>query len=94
MAHCDYDCCALCDRKVRYNASDSRTKEDICVECMRALHGQGVMVYTGADLEAWINANQALAPDALRSLGYEKCFYGNMVDVAMDVAARLTSAPE
>ena len=89
MAHGDYHCCALCDRKMDYATGDARTKEDICEECLRTLHVNGVMVYVGAELEAWIKANPEKAVELLPGLGYEKCWYGNPVDSAFGAAERV-----
>ncbi|HEY9462834.1 MAG TPA: hypothetical protein VIR54_07075 [Vicinamibacterales bacterium] len=86
MAHGDYNCCALCDCKMDY-ANDATTKEEVCVDCMKALHSAGVMVYTGAELEAWIKANPAVARDLLPALGFYECFYANPVDEAFRAAS-------
>jgi len=93
MAHGDYNCCALCDRKLDYRPYDAATKEELCVDCMKALHGAQVMVYTGAELEAWIKANPVSAHDLLPSLGYSKCFYRNPIDLAF-AAASPTQEPK
>jgi hypothetical protein len=92
MAHGDYHCCALCDCKMQYADYDTRTKEDICTDCLRTLHAGGVMVYTGGELEAWIKANPDNAREVLPGMGYSPCFYGNPVDDAFQ-AAMLAAQP-
>ena len=44
MAHGDYDCCAVCDCKLSYNSTNPYTKEEICVDCLKALRDNGVNV--------------------------------------------------
>lgn len=83
MAHSDYNCCAVCDTKMNYNAADARTKEDICTDCMRSLHSCGIMVYDGEELLQWMNSKPAA--EAVRDIKVavgtiSKCFYPNPVD--------------
>lgn len=86
MAHGDYHCCALCDTKMAYAADEARTKEDVCTDCLRTLHAGGVLIYTGAELEAWIKANPEKAHETLPGMGYSPCWYANPVDAAFKAA--------
>lgn len=86
MAHADYNCCAVCDCKLDYNAYDARCKQDICTNCLKDLRDVGAMVLDVPELMAWIASDPYLA-DKLKRVGYSKCFYENEVDDA--VAKRL-----
>ncbi len=86
MAHADYHCCAICDRKMEYTELEARTKEDICLDCLRALHREGVPVYTGFELELWIKACPGKAVELLPRIGYAPCFYSNPLDEAFKAA--------
>jgi hypothetical protein len=84
MAHGDYDCCAVCDRKMAYNAWEARTKEEVCPACAVALTKHGVEAWTSEQLVGWITS--APPADVLRILAavyYRPCFYGNEVDDAV-----------
>ena len=50
MAHGDYDCCAICDCKIKYNGFDSLTKEKICESCLIGLRINDVHVITFEEL--------------------------------------------
>lgn len=79
MAHADYTCCAICDRKVNYSP-DSEAKEVICTQCLKNLHKAGVMVYTSEELLEWMKNNPDKAVDTLLSVGFSTCGYGNPID--------------
>lgn len=81
MAHSDYHCCACCDCKLAYS-HDATTKEQVCTDCLRGLHAAGVMVYTGDELAAWIEAHPDQAVGLLPTLGFATCWYQNAVDSA------------
>lgn len=82
MAHGDYDCCALCDSKLNYNAWEARTKEDLCTGCLKVLHGLDIMVYDGEELHEWIRSHGA--EEVVGKLGphINQCFYDNLIDRA------------
>lgn len=94
MAHGDYDCCAVCDRKMAYNSGDARTKETLCPECAVDLAvATGRKILTGGQLIQWIEqAGAAVAVPILNAMGYEFCFYGNEVDQAV-TRARASLVP-
>lgn len=81
MAHGDYNCCAICDNKQEYNAFDSKTKEEICTDCLKALRAEGLNILDVEELKNWIKTEQ---PDKVKiiliKVGYHKCFYDNEVD--------------
>lgn len=84
MAHGDYNCCAVCDCKRAYS-DDAATKAEICMDCLRALHAYGVMVYESEELLAWMR-DDALTPERrkqiLDSCGLAHCHYPNDIDDA------------
>lgn len=83
MAHGDYHCCAVCNRKLDYAGSESRTKEDICSDCLKGLRAAGIPVVAVDELIAWIATTDAEAVTAkLAEVGFKECFYGNPVDAA------------
>lgn len=91
MAHGDYDCCAVCDRKMGYSTSPN-TKEDLCAECAVALMENGVRATSAQDVLAWVKQESpATVRHVLERVGYKECYYGNDFDVA--VADCLESAP-
>ncbi len=86
MAHGDYHCCAICDRKMDYAGWDARTKEDVCGVCGPALAKQGVFCWSGSDVLQWLEVEHPLRAAAiLASLGFSKCYYANPVDDRVNV---------
>ena len=83
MAHGDYDCCAVCDRKMAYGGE--RTKEDLCSECAIALAKRGVFCGSVAELLVWIKGSDFSRPMLLEA-GYSPCYYTNAVDAAVEEA--------
>ena len=47
MAHADYHCCAVCDKKISFGGFGATTKEQICSECVANLAEKGVIVHNG-----------------------------------------------
>ena len=81
MAHADYDCCAVCDSKIRYNSTETGTKDEICVDCRKALTDAGYNCNTPDDFIACIQL--MTNTDALRllhKLNFQPCYYPNVVD--------------
>jgi len=84
MAHADYDCCAICDCKLYYNAYDSRTKETICSDCLKALRDKGIHIITVEELINWIEKNPIeIVKETMKNLGFRECYYYNEVDELM-----------
>lgn len=84
MAHGDYNCCAICDRKMEYSNSAS-TKEDLCASCavnVSMMFGQKITTP-----EAFIAKAKELPLDvligALVELGYSRCSYSGEIDREM-----------
>ncbi len=90
MAHGDYHCCAVCDRKLDYAGDDARTKEDVCTDCIRSVLAEtGVLVTTGDELLAWITTAPVAAVGAL---DIRPCYYRNPVDDAVKAKLHPASA--
>ena len=80
MAHADYDCCAVCDRKLSYS-NDANTKAEICPFCLSNLHQEDVLVYTPYEFIEWIITHEdTIVKDVLLSIEFRFCFYPNNVD--------------
>lgn len=84
MAHGDYICCAVCDRKMNYDGMTDDHKEAICSECLKALHAEKIMVYDTNEFVEWIGRQEkkALAKMLLK-IGFEECWYANRVEDAI-----------
>lgn len=83
MAHGDYNCCAICDRKLDYNAWNARTKEEICTDCLVKLRDIGLSIITVQELIHWIETEEVeKLRDALKRLQFKPCLYNNPVDEA------------
>ncbi len=84
MAHGDYNCCAVCDRKLDYIGWDAKTKEDICSDCLKSFRDVEIPALDVGELINWVNETepaQVLAKLAI--CGFSKCFYDNPVDKAV-----------
>lgn len=80
MAHGDYDCCAVCDRKLNYN-EDASTKEEICPKCaVNMTLATGQRITTPDALIGWIGTATTEQLDEARIV---ECFYRNPVDDAV-----------
>jgi len=89
MAHADYDCCAVCDRKMSY-AIEASTKELICSRCVADLALQGVIVHDVEELMSWIGSDDpGRVVEILDAVGYRRCLYPNPVD---DLVATVRSS--
>lgn len=85
MAHGDYDCCAICDCKIKYNGFDSLTKEKICESCLIGLRINDVHVITFEELIKWVNeTDKEFVGKVLKEMGYQRCFYPNRFDTLID----------
>lgn len=83
MAHGDYDCCAVCDRKMAYS-HDADTKEAVCTDCgIELFAATGERITTGEALVEWIERTGAPAVAVLDAIGFSACFYSNPVDAAV-----------
>ena len=82
MAHADYDCCAICDSKMDYNAFESTTKEKICEECLAMLSGMGFYIETVEEFRKLIfeELKYKESKQLLMDLQYKFCFYNNDLD--------------
>jgi len=85
MAHADYDCCAVCDKKMAYKgAAGANTKEEICGKCTANLAEHDVIVHNIRELINWIvTEDNDEVEGILRSVGFSKCHYPNGVDVTV-----------
>jgi len=84
MAHGDYNCCAVCDCKLDYNASDPRTKEEICTDCLHTLRDNGLKILDPDEFIKWIeSADREEICDTLKKIGFSFCYYSNPVDDAV-----------
>jgi hypothetical protein len=87
MAHGDYECCAVCDRKMAY-ASMAEAKTSICGDCVVALAKRQVFIPNPEALIAWVRDNETEhVRETLKAVGFQQCYYGSDVDDA--VAAKL-----
>lgn len=81
MAHADYDCCVICDSKMDYNASDPRTKEDVCDCCIEDMMQHGPVMDSPTEI---IGHLKTLTDDAaliwLHAVGFSPCYYENAMD--------------
>ena len=86
MAHADYDCCAICDSKLRYvGFTDAKTKEEICSSCLVKLRDMGLHIITVDELIEWINKTpKDSVIEILRKLDFRACYYANKVDNAVE----------
>mgnify|MGYP000592541095 CR=1 FL=1 len=81
MAHADYHCCAICDKKISFGGFDATTKEQICSECVANLAERGVIVHDITELIEWIKREEPLkVATILRDVGFRFCYYDNIVD--------------
>jgi len=84
MAHADYDCCAVCDRKLSYAGMNATTKEMICSTCAVNLAERGVFVHNVHELIAWIKTSDTEhVRKVLSEVGFSFCYYQNDVDDAV-----------
>jgi len=85
MAHADYDCCAVCDCKMGYNAYNARSKAKICSKCVANLAEHDVIVHDTLELEDWIkNTEQTKVEKVLNDVGFSFCCYSNLVDETVE----------
>ncbi len=83
MAHSDYDCCLLCDCKIRYMGYDAQPKEDLCVDCQKALRDDGIGALDKFEFLVWVEKqdDKDKLQETLTKLGYSPCvFNDNEVD--------------
>ena len=81
MAHGDYNCCALCDCKMDYNAWGATTKEEICEDCMKAIKELGLNITNVEELKDFIeNADYEKVKKFLLKCDFCFCFYWNEID--------------
>lgn len=89
MAHGDYECCAICDRKMGYHAFTEDHKTDVCPECREK---EGVPATTLRFMALVEAASREELAVLLPRIGFEFCFYHNPVDDLIRV--KLGIAPE
>lgn len=81
MAHADYHCCAVCDKKISFGGFGATTKEQICSECVANLAEKGVIVHNVEELIEWIKTEEPKKiATILRDVGFRFCHYYNIVD--------------
>lgn len=85
MAHSDYNCCAVCDRKMGYQGIGARSKTEICSSCVADLAEQGVIVHHTGELIEWIEETETEEVESvLDKVGFSFCYYSNSVDEALE----------
>lgn len=90
MAHADYNCCAICDCKQDYS-ENSRTKEEICTDCLMSLRSANINVLSVDEFIEWVEKTDLIELSAkLIEIGYSKCFYTNDVDEAIKLKLNQT----
>jgi len=85
MAHSDYNCCAVCDRKMSYVGIGAKTKTEICSTCIANLAQEGVIVHNVEELVDWAkDNNKETVKNILQIVGFHFCYYGNWVDESIE----------
>lgn len=80
MAHGDYDCCAVCDKKLSYSR-DAQTKDEICPSCIKVLVNLGVQVFFPDELIEWVQDTDPVRVKlVLSEVDFCFCHYPNSVD--------------
>lgn len=80
MAHADYNCCAICDCKMDFSY-EARTKDEICVDCLKALRNEGLLILDISELEKFMKEEKAKKViKILDKIGFKKCCYNNKID--------------
>lgn len=80
MAHADYECCAICDCKIRYAAIED-AKTDICMKCMKVFRNKGLNIIGTEELINWLKTeNKEKIREILKEANFEKCCYLNLID--------------
>lgn len=84
MAHADYNCCLICDRKMDYS-SDAETKAHPCPECVATMRDSGgPILLTQPEVIQYVRDTPAEEASAyMRKIGYRRCFYPNDADDAV-----------
>jgi hypothetical protein len=81
MAHGDYNCCAICDSKLDYNAGDARTKEEICDDCIERSIALGHPCVRPTNVVEYIKTlNDQVALIWLHAMDFDPCYYENDLD--------------
>lgn len=84
MAHADYNCCAVCDSKMDYASCDARTKEDICINCLKNLRDAWINALDCKEFVKFVNESDSVeVKEKLDTLWFNFCCYGNTVDDAV-----------
>ena len=82
--HGYYDCCAICDCKIKRAGSDAAKKEKICPQCKAKLAKKGIAVRNVKEFIEWIRNEKAeKVVKILKDLRYRFCVYFNDVDQAV-----------
>ena len=77
MAHGDYKCCAICDRKQEYVGLNDSFKDDICSFC-RIKSGIATVDLLKKKIESFTNKEDL--KKWLREIGFSECYYQNEID--------------
>jgi len=85
MAHADYDCCAVCDKKMAYQGfSGVDTKQEVCGNCTVNLAKHDVIINNIKELINWIvTEDNDIVEEVLHDIGFSKCHYPNGVDTTV-----------
>lgn len=87
VAHSDYNCCAICDRKLEYAGFNATTKERICESCLVELQTRKLPIVTVAQFIDWVKGiDKDMLRSTLKDLGFRRCYYSNDVDDAVRAA--------
>lgn len=86
MAHGDYNCCAVCARKLEYAGMNPKHKMRICQNCQKALRDEGAPIITVSELIEWVAKDPDVAIPTLNEVGFKECHYETEVDTAVNHA--------
>jgi hypothetical protein len=85
MAHANYECCAVCDKKVYYAFGDVYAKDVICTNCVVELALRGVFIRNVHELHEWMEKESPeKVLEILEQVGFKKCHYWNEIDELYD----------
>jgi hypothetical protein len=94
MAHGDYNCCLICDRKMEYNPYEASTKESPCIDCIEKMRNSGMVVLSVEEMKKAVDEKGDDAIKWLHEIGYEHCYYDNHIDSYLEEKGLILSGQE